>query len=116
MKFSATDWSFQKECRDPERFFASLVQIGFDAIELIADATRRKAARDAGLKVLNMAAPGMNEGLNYQEIIPAILRAGYAGHWGFEFHPQKGQSLEELAQARALFLELSKEPSEKCED
>jgi len=76
MKFSATDWSFQKECRDPERYFSSLVEIGIDAIELIGDAPRRQAARDAGLEILNMAAPGMKQGPNrlenHDRLTPAI--------------------------------------------
>lgn len=260
MKFSATDWSFQKECPDPERFFSDLAKIGIDAIELIADEPRRKAARDAGLTILNLAAPGMKEGLNLQEnhtqlipairdrirqageesiphlivfsgcrcgesdetalvncrrafeqliptaaeagvtlllemlnhfdhadyqaahaefgfqlceqlqspffktlydlyhmermgsallpeilanldkiahlhfaeppsrrmpqgdgqipcqrIVPAILHAGYIGYWGLEFHPQAGQSLEELARARTLFLQLSEVTLKECE-
>jgi len=76
MKFSATDWSFAEECQERPHFYTALVQIGFDAIELVADPNHRRAAREAGLKILNTAAPGMKNGLNHPEnharLIPAI--------------------------------------------
>lgn len=75
MKFSATDWSFAPHASDPERFYADLAAHGFEGIEMVADEARRSQARAAGLQVLNLAGPGMQQGVNRREHHASLLPA-----------------------------------------
>jgi len=73
MKFSAPDWCFaaQAGCEAAE-YYGRLREIGYDAVEMVEPA-RRAAAAAAGLKILNLAGPGMTVGLNRQENHPTLI-------------------------------------------
>lgn len=47
--------------------------------------------------------PQSGGGLDYSQIVPAVIQAGYAGFWGMEFLSQD-DPLDELAEARAYLL------------
>jgi hydroxypyruvate isomerase len=72
LQFSATEWSFFKTGFPPEDFYRRLVQIGIGAVEM-APEERWTAAKKAGLKLLNIAAPGMTNGLNRVENHDSLL-------------------------------------------
>jgi hydroxypyruvate isomerase len=76
MKFSAPEWCFRSESKDPGAFFEDLKAIGYDGVEMVGDAADRKRARDCGLDVVNLSGPGMVKGLNrlehHDELIPKI--------------------------------------------
>ena len=75
IKISAPDWCFLKAGIEPAKHYAKLKTIGYDAVEMVAP-ENRAAAVAAGLKVLNLSAPGMGKGLNHREnhgeLLPAI--------------------------------------------
>ena len=75
LRFSATEWSFFKPGFISEDFYKRLVEIGIEAVEM-APEERWTAAKKAGFKLLNIAAPGMTSGLNRLEnhdtLLPAI--------------------------------------------
>lgn len=75
MKFSATDWSFYGKCKSPETYYNDLKSLGYDGVEMV-DQSRWQAARKAGLEIINLSGPGMEQGLNqtslHKELIPAI--------------------------------------------
>lgn len=77
-KFSAPDWCFFPENASPEAYYRQLKALGIDAVEMVPDA-RRAFARDAGLEILNMDAPGMELGLNnpanHAELIDGVKSA-----------------------------------------
>lgn len=66
IKISAPDWCFLKAGIEPAKHYAKLKTIGYDAVEMVAP-ENRAAAVAAGLKVLNLSAPGMGKGLNHRE-------------------------------------------------
>lgn len=51
--------------------------------------------------------PGPGQEIDYSKVVPAIVKAGYKGHWGMEFLPA-GDSATELAQAADLWERLAK--------
>jgi len=63
IRLSAPDWCFFREGSEAETYYATLKEMGYDAVEMVP-AQRRKAARSAGLTIQNYAAPGMGAGLN----------------------------------------------------
>ncbi|MFA6294085.1 MAG: sugar phosphate isomerase/epimerase family protein [Victivallales bacterium] len=76
IKFSAADWSYvAKSGLTPEKYYSELRKIGYEAVEMTSPANM-KAARDAGLQIINMGAPGMTKGLNrlenHAELLPQI--------------------------------------------
>lgn len=76
LKLSAPDWCFYKKAEaDPEDYYQRLKAIGYDAVEMV-DPERFAAAQSAGLRILNMAGPGMQEGLNrvenHAKLVPEI--------------------------------------------
>ncbi len=78
VRLSAADWCFLRDGTDPAAYYARLAELGVDAVEMVAP-ERRAAARDAGLAVLNTAAPGMEQGVNrpehHDELLPRIRDA-----------------------------------------
>ncbi|MEK7413817.1 MAG: sugar phosphate isomerase/epimerase family protein [Planctomycetota bacterium] len=75
LKPSAPDWCFLKPGIAPATHYARLKALGYGAVEMVAP-ENRATARDAGLQILNLAAPGMQQGLNHRAhhatLIPAI--------------------------------------------
>lgn len=59
---------------DAHRVFATLRDAGFAGVEMVAP-QRRAAAIDAGLELVNLAAPGMTAGLNNRANHPNLLPA-----------------------------------------
>jgi hydroxypyruvate isomerase len=85
LKLSAPDWCFYRDEYDPERYYAQLREIGYEAVEMVPP-SRRAAAKKAGLKILNLPGPGMEKGLNDKANHPQLL-------------PQLKQAIAEAAQA-----------------
>ncbi len=77
IKQSAADWCFYKNISDPDAYYSKLKEIGFGAVEMAAP-EYWDSVRNAGLEMLNIAGPGMREGLNnpenHQQLIPEITR------------------------------------------
>lgn len=75
MKLSAPDWCFFRPGMEPADYYAQLRSLGIGAVEMVPE-ERFAAARSAGLEVLDLAGPGMAEGLNrsehHDELVPAI--------------------------------------------
>ena len=76
IKFSAADWCYVgRSGLVPEKYYSELRKIGCEAVEMTAPANM-KAARDAGLKIIDMSGPGMTKGLNrlenHAELLPQI--------------------------------------------
>jgi hydroxypyruvate isomerase len=76
IKLSAPDWCFYRKEFNPEEYYGKLREIGYAAVEM-APPEHWEALRNAGLKLLNIGAPGMETGLNNQDnhssLIPEIL-------------------------------------------
>jgi hydroxypyruvate isomerase len=79
IKQSITDWSCFMGANadtDPLAFYRQCRKIGYCSAEMVPF-QRRSAARQAGLSLLNIAGPGMTEGLNRQEnhakLLPEIV-------------------------------------------
>ncbi len=62
-KLSAPDWCFLKSGVDPAMHYRKLKSLGFQGVEMVEPANRA-AAREAGLEIINLSAPGMQKGLN----------------------------------------------------
>lgn len=82
LKQSVPDWCFFKNQSEPPVYYQRLREIGYLGVEMV-DQSRLAAAKAAGLKVINLSAPGMQKGLNrmeyHAELIPEIRRSlGYA--------------------------------------
>lgn len=75
MKISAPDWCFFRPGMDPADYYAKVRSLGVGAVEMVPE-ERFAAAREAGLEILNLAGPGMAEGLNrtehHAQLVPAI--------------------------------------------
>lgn len=75
LKLSAPDWCFFRPGVAPADYYARVRALGVGAVEMVPE-ERFAAARAAGLEILNLAAPGMMEGLNrrerHDELIPQI--------------------------------------------
>lgn len=63
MQLSVADWCFYSEHYLPADYYRTLAEMGIHAVEMVAE-ERRPIARDASLTILNLAAPGMADGLN----------------------------------------------------
>jgi hypothetical protein len=78
LKLSAPDWCFYKKEFDPPTYYRRVQESGYSAVEMV-EPSRWAAAREAGLTILNLAGPGMTEGLNYREnhaaLVPEISKA-----------------------------------------
>ena len=72
---SAADWCYFRGPLDAPTVYRRLRAAGYDAVELVPE-PRWPAARAAGLKLLNIGSPGMQEGLNrvahHATLLPAI--------------------------------------------
>lgn len=62
-KLSAPDWCFLKSGVEPAAHYARLKSLGFQGVEMV-EPTNRAAARAAGLEIINLSGPGMQQGLN----------------------------------------------------
>ena len=75
IRLSAPDWCFLKDGVEAQAHYAKLKALGYSGVEMI-DAKNRAAARDAGLEIVNLGAPGMQRGLNrrahHVELLPQI--------------------------------------------
>ena len=75
LKQSIPDWCFYRESDDPAAYYQRLKAIGFEGVEMLPP-ERWAVARQAGLKLVNIAAPGMQAGLNrldnHASLIPQI--------------------------------------------
>ena len=75
---SIPDWCFLREGMDPPAYYARLKAMGFAGVEIV-DPKRWDAARAAGLRIVNLAAPGMQDGVNRERnqaaIVPQIREA-----------------------------------------
>jgi len=60
---SVPDWCFYKEGMDASSYYARLSSLGYAGVEIV-DPKRWAAARAAGLAIVNLAAPGMQDGVN----------------------------------------------------
>ena len=69
---SVPDWCFFKPGMDARTYYARLKAIGYAAAELV-DPGRWNAAKAAGLPILNLASPGMQDGLNMSANHAALL-------------------------------------------
>jgi len=75
LRFSVPEWSFWKDGFVAEQFYSQLKQMGVEAVEMTPP-DRWPAARNAGLKLLNIAALGLGGSLNrceqHEELLPCI--------------------------------------------
>ena len=75
IKQSAADWCYYRDTVDPFTYYRRLKEIGYTGAELVPP-ERWQAVKDAGLRLVNLAAPGMQKGLNrkehYAELLPQI--------------------------------------------
>lgn len=78
IKLSAPDWCFYREEIGPGAYYEKLREIGYNGVEMV-DPVRWPAARAAGLSILNIAAPGIDQGLcrkeHHDELLPRISDA-----------------------------------------
>ena len=76
LKLSAAEWCFFRDGCDCADVYARLHRAGYSALEMVS-ASRWSTALMANLHVLNVAAPGMRDGLNqavnHGALVPAIL-------------------------------------------
>ena len=72
IKLSAPDWCFFRKEFKPEEYYGQLREAGYGAVEM-APPERWKALRGAGLKLINIGAPGMETGLNNPENHPGLI-------------------------------------------
>jgi hydroxypyruvate isomerase len=77
LRQSAADWCFFKNS-DPATYYRELKRIGFYGVEMV-DPSRFAHVREAGLELVNMSGPGMQQGLNsedeHADILPKIRTA-----------------------------------------
>jgi hydroxypyruvate isomerase len=75
---SVPDWCFFKEGMDPVSYYRELKKLGYAGVEMV-DPKRWDAARAAGLKIVNLGAPGIVDGPNKKarraELVPQIRRS-----------------------------------------
>lgn len=116
---SVPDWCFLKEGRDASAYYARLKAIGYAGVELV-DPTRWGAARAAGLTIVNLAAPGMQDGVNKESnraaLVPQIRRSmetakanGIPQVIVFSGNRQGQDDGDGLAQCIAVFKDLSRD-------
>ena len=86
MQLSAPDWCFYREHYGADEYYRRLRDIGISAVEM-TPTERWQSARDAGLPIIDIGAPGMPRGINnaanHAVLLPqlrdAISGAGEAG-------------------------------------
>jgi hydroxypyruvate isomerase len=66
IKLSVPDWCCFPKLGEPSRYYHILKTLGIDGVEMV-DPSRYKAARAAGLEIINVAGPGKIQGLNHRE-------------------------------------------------
>jgi hydroxypyruvate isomerase len=75
LKQSVPDWCFFRQQDDPQEYYQRLAALGYQGVEMVP-AERWAAARAAGLQLVNVSAPGMQNGLNrrenHAELLPKI--------------------------------------------
>lgn len=75
LKFSVADWCFLKSGMEPADYYSGLHALGYGAVEFVPQ-ERWATARAAGLSVLNLGAPGMQDGINrvenHERLLPEI--------------------------------------------
>src|SRR5262249_53892680 len=89
---------------DPAAYYAGLAEIGFSAVEIAAP-ERWPLARAAGLELLNLAAPGIEQGLcradDHPRLLPlireTIAAAGEAGIPQVIVFSGRGDGVDEAA-------------------
>ncbi len=69
---SVPDWCFFKPGMDARTYYARLKAVGYAAAELV-DPSRWGAAKAAGLPIVNLSAPGMEDGLNMTANHPTLI-------------------------------------------
>jgi hydroxypyruvate isomerase len=78
LRQSVPDWCFFKQGTDPRGYYARVKALGYDGVELV-DESRWAAAREAGLRIVDLAAPGMQDGVNkkanHGTLLPQIRQA-----------------------------------------
>jgi hydroxypyruvate isomerase len=74
MKQCVPEWCFFREGMDASAIFVRLKAMGYAGLEMV-DRSRWAAARAAGLPLVTMAAPGMQDGMN-RPVSRASLTAG----------------------------------------
>jgi hydroxypyruvate isomerase len=78
LKQSASEWCYFKDHYVPADYYRRIKDMGISGVEMV-DPKRWKAARAAGLEVVNLVGPGMQRGLNHSEyhaeIVPGIKKA-----------------------------------------
>lgn len=74
LKHSAAEWCYYRKEFAPEDVYRILKEAGYSAVEMV-DESRWKAAEAAGLRILNMASPGMQDGINRTENHATLLPA-----------------------------------------
>jgi hydroxypyruvate isomerase len=81
IKQSITDWSCFMGANaeaDPLTFYRQCRELGFSGAEMVPP-SRRSAAREAGLSLLNLIGPGVTDGLNrlenHEALLPEIVKA-----------------------------------------
>lgn len=77
LKFSVADWCFFRSPMEATEYYEKLRSLGYAAVEFCSE-EHRETARAAGLQILNLGTPGMQDGLNRQEnhahLIPEISK------------------------------------------
>lgn len=75
VKLSAAEWCFFRDGCNPADVYSRLRLAGYTALEMVNE-SRWALVRTAGLQILNLAAPGMRDGLNqaanHVTLVPAI--------------------------------------------
>jgi len=66
MKHSAADWCYYRDAVEPVVYYRRLKELGYTGVEMVPP-ERWEAVKAAGLKLVNLAAPGMQKGLNRKE-------------------------------------------------
>lgn len=78
LKFSVADWCFRKPATESGEYYRKLYRLGYRGADFVPQ-ERWAEARAAGLEILNLGTPGMQNGLNrvenHDELIPAIRAA-----------------------------------------
>ncbi|MPN19229.1 hypothetical protein SDC9_166595 [bioreactor metagenome] len=66
MKLSAPDWCFFPKGADPDAYYRKLKAMGYSGVEMV-EPERWQSAKNAGLEIVNLAGPGMADGMNRRE-------------------------------------------------
>jgi hydroxypyruvate isomerase len=78
LRQSVPDWCFFRKDFEPATYYRRLGEIGCSGVEMVAP-ERWPAARAAGLEIVNLSAPGMQDGFNrldrHAQLLPEIREA-----------------------------------------